>query len=350
MTDGKTKTRRRPNVTLKQIADRVGVSAATVSRVLNFDQTLSVGEQTRQEILETAEEMNYAPPRQRKRAAARGQTTRIALLHFKSPEEELTDPYYIALRLGVESRCSALKLENQKLYHSDSFPDAAILQSVAGLILIGRHSDEEIRWITSHNRNVVFADYEPEDDSFDSVESDLKVATHKLLSALDGVGYQKIGFIGWYDIFGGNKQKTPEIRSVAFRNWMEDRGQFNPDWYLIDSNTEESGYELAKTLLGRENRPDVIVTANDNMAVGAYRAIHGAGLRIPEDIAVASFNDISIARYLNPPLTTVRLPAERIGENAVDLLLERIAGRQMAKKLVLQSQIVWRGSTRNPTE
>jgi LacI family transcriptional regulator len=82
------------------------------------------------------------------------------------------------------------------------------------------------------------------------------------------------------------------------------------------------------------------------MAVGAYRALHELGLRIPQDIAVASFNDISVAQFLNPPLSTVHLPSEEIGETSVDLLMERIAGRQTAKHIVLAARMIWRGSTK----
>jgi LacI family transcriptional regulator len=82
------------------------------------------------------------------------------------------------------------------------------------------------------------------------------------------------------------------------------------------------------------------------MAVGAYRAIHEFELRIPEDIAVASFNDISVAQFMNPPLSTVHLPAEEIGETAVELLLERVGGRELAKRITLASRLIWRGSTR----
>jgi LacI family transcriptional regulator len=91
-----------------------------------------------------------------------------------------------------------------------------------------------------------------------------------------------------------------------------------------------------------------LITGNDNMAVGAYRAIHELGLRIPEDIAVASFNDISVAQFMSPPLSTVRLPSEEIGETAVELLLERMAGRELAKRITLASKAIWRGSTRHP--
>jgi LacI family transcriptional regulator len=98
-------------------------------------------------------------------------------------------------------------------------------------------------------------------------------------------------------------------------------------------------------MLSKPNRPEILITCNDNMAIGAYRAIHEMGLKIPEDVAVASFNDIPVAQFLGPPLSTVKIPAEIIGETAVDLLVERISGRDVAKKVLLGTEIVWRGST-----
>lgn len=130
---------------------------------------------------------------------------------------------------------------------------------------------------------------------------------------------------------------------------MESRKRFDPALTALGTNTEQSGHDLTLKLLTTSPRPDVIVTANDNMAVGAYRAILESGLKIPSDIAIASFNDISAARFLHPPLTTVRLPAERIGENAIDLLVERLSGRKLAKQISLESKIVWRDSCRKPS-
>src|SRR5690349_6088173 len=150
-------------VTLKQIAEAVGVSPATVSRVLNFDQTLSVGAAKRQAIIETAEAMNYATPRARNRAGRQG-LSKIALVHFLRPDQELIDPYYVALRLGIESRCQALKIETVKVYHTDSLPEASLLQGASGIIAIGRHDKNEIAWLKRHNRNIVFADFSPPTD------------------------------------------------------------------------------------------------------------------------------------------------------------------------------------------
>jgi LacI family transcriptional regulator, galactose operon repressor len=339
---------RRSGVTLKQIADTVGVSVSTVSRVLSFDATLSVTDQTRQAIVETAGTLSYETPRMRRYKELTSYSGKIALLHFLRPEEELADPYYVSLRLGIESRCAALGLEYQKLYHADRLPDADILSEFAGIIAIGWHSHDEVQRIISLNRNVVFADFQPGGDSIDSVESDLAAATRKLLNALFELGYRRIAFAGWYDRTSLRNIRKPELRCTTYENWMKERDLFDPALYVIGSNTEESGHALATQLLRRPDRPEVIMAANDNMAVGVYRVVHELGLGIPEDIAVVSFNDISAARFLTPPLTTVRLPAERIGENAVELIAERIAGRDLAKRIILESRIAWRDSCRKP--
>lgn len=334
-------------VTLKEIAKAVGVSSATVSRVLNFDQTLSVTAKTRQAIIETAEALKYETPRTRNRANQQG-LGKVALVHYLRPDQELVDPYYVGLRLGIESRCQALKIETVKVYHTDRLPEASLLQGASGVIAIGRHDEHEIAWLKRHSRNLVFADFSPPTDEFDSVDSDLMLATRKLLQSLSQAGYRRIAFAGWVDIYDGIPATLPEKRCRAYMHWAKEAGVFDERICLTDSKTEESGYKLTRRILSEGNRPDALITANDNMAVGAYRAIHEMGLSIPDDIAVASFNDVSVAQFMNPPLTTVHLPAEEIGEGAVELLLERVGGRELPKRVTLATSVRWRGSTRSP--
>lgn len=330
--------------TLKEIAKAVGVSSTTVSRVLNLDQTLSVAAKTRNAIIEAAEAMKYESPRARSRANQQG-LSKVALVHSLRPEQELVDPYYVGLRLGIESRCQALKIETVKVYHTDSMPEASLLQGASGIIAIGRHDEDEIAWLKRHNRNLVFADFSPPTDEFDSVESDLTLATRKLLQALSEAGYQRIAFVGWVDVYEGIPSKVPERRCRAYMQWAKEHGAFDERICLTGSKTEESGYTLTRKILAEKQRPDALVTANDNMAIGAYRAIHEMGLSIPGDIAVASFNDISVAQFLSPPLTTVHLAAEEIGETAVELLLEQVGGRDLRKRVTLATDVRWRAST-----
>src|SRR4029078_12398288 len=103
------------------IAKAVGVSTATVSRVLNFDQTLSVAPTKRQGIMESAETMYFATPRARNRANQQG-LSKVAVVHFLRPEQEFIDPFYVGLRLGIESRGQALQIEDRKGYHTYLFP------------------------------------------------------------------------------------------------------------------------------------------------------------------------------------------------------------------------------------
>ncbi|RYZ79272.1 MAG: hypothetical protein EOP06_27505, partial [Proteobacteria bacterium] len=225
-----------------------------------------------------------------------------------------------------------------KVFHSDTLPDAALLADVAGVIVIGKHSDNEIAWLDEHCRHVVFADFVPSSDRFDCVHSDLVTATHKVLDTLHHLDYERIAFIGSYEHLNGETQHFGERRCKAYIDWQTARDTFDAELLVLGESCDsgqnlrlETGYELARQLLSRRPLPDIILTANDNMAIGTYRAAREAGLSIPDDVAIVSFNDIPVAQFLTPPLSTVKIHGEHIGETAVNLLLERLGGRSYAK-------------------
>ncbi|MBB5752901.1 LacI family DNA-binding transcriptional regulator [Prosthecomicrobium pneumaticum] len=340
-------------VTIKEIARAVGVSPATVSRVLNYDQTLSITAAKRQAIIETAESLNYLTPRNRNRTAsatfvAPNGTARVALVHSLKPIEELADPYYVGVRLGIEHRSQALRLDCTKVCLADGMADPALLAGAAGIIAVGTHRPEEVAWLQRMTRNLVFADVCPPIESCDRVESDLGIATDQLLDALFDLGYRRIAFIGGADTRTGRLEPFAERRCAAYRAWMERRGLADPALCRVGQIRFEDGYGLTATMLDEGVRPEVVVAANDNMAIGAYRAIQERGLRIPDDIGVVGFNDIPAAQFLSPPLTTIRIHAERIGEIAVDLAGELIGGRDYYKKVVISTELIWRDSCRSP--
>ncbi|MCF3641781.1 LacI family DNA-binding transcriptional regulator [Rhizobium sp. TRM95111] len=346
-------------VTIKEIARAVGVSSATVSRVLNYDPALSISPAKRQAIIETAEALNYETPRNRNKGnghTAPSLLTRLVIVHFLEPSDEIADPYYVGVRLGIETRCRELKTEIVKVFHSDVLPEAALLEGASGVIVIGKHSNQEIAWLEQNARHVVFADFDPRIDRIDSVFSDMGLATTKILDALKAVGYGRIGFIGSHERLNGAVQPFAERRCAAYIEWQRANATFDPDLLALadcssgQSLRLETGYRLARDLLSLADRPDVIVTSNDNMAIGAYRAIQEFGLSIPNDVAVISFNDIPVAQFLTPPLTTVRIHGEHIGEVAVDLLLERLAGRAYGKQVRIATEMVWRESCRRPPQ
>ena len=351
-------------VTIREIAKAVGVSSGTVSRVLNYDPSLSISEPKRKAIIETAEALNYETPRNRNRhrsaplrSSARMPALRqLATVHFLEADEELIDPYYIGVRLGIERRCRLFDTEIVKVFHADLAASAALLESMAGVIVIGKHRSADIDFIAGHNRHVVFADFVPRDQNFDCVFSDLGAATRTILDGLKQAGYQRIAFIGAHDRIDEPSQPYSEIRCRAYVDWQKANGTFDPDFIALNDDCNngqnlklEVGYEQARTLLSHDIRPDVIVTANDNIAIGTARAALEAGLSIPDDIAIASYNDIPVAQFLNPALSTVKIPGEAIGETAVDLLVERINGREdYAKRVTIPTTMIWRDSCRHP--
>lgn len=351
-------------VTLREIAKAVGVSSGTVSRVLNYDHTLSISEAKRQAIIETAEALNYETPRNRNRRNAPAEafsalptiSAPIAILHFLKPDEELSDPYYVGVRLGIEGRCHDLRLETTKIFNTEEVGDSAALQAAAGMIVVGKHSTALIAELTHTGKPVVFADFNPQMDQFDCVLADLGKATHMILDGLALAGYQRIGFVGGYELMDDQAVMYGEQRCKAYVQWHQMRERFDPALIALGQAETcarnlrlETGYEQARQLLELPTRPDAILCANDNMAIGTYRALHEAGLSIPHDIAVASFNDIPVTQFLNPPLSTMHIPGEHIGETAVDLMVERLLGRDYAKHITIPTKMRWRGSCRPPT-
>lgn len=350
-------------VTIREIAQAVGVSASTVSRVLNYDPTLSVSDIKRKAILETAEALNYVARRYRPRALTPQITDdpaaptsivasgRVIIAQFLDVQSEMADPYYIGIRLGAEARARTARADTSTIYPLAGAVDTTLFDGAIGVIALGMRRDEDVDWVRQHHQNIVLADFAPDVELFDSATGNLRLAMHRLLAALVEAGYRRIAYLCNVNPWDPARSRYParEPRTSAYEEWMRGHGLYDPTLCLTaDRLCFESGYTLAQDLLRRPELPDVVVTANDNMAIGAYRAVLERGLSIPQDIAIASFNDIPAAQFLAPPLTTIRIPAERIGECAVDLLFERHDGRDYFKTVNISTEIIWRDSCRRP--
>ena len=340
----KEKNKEKNGVTLKMIADKVGVSVTTVSRILNFDHTLSVSDEVHQKVIETAEAMNYQTPRRRQGKMSPSKTHSIAILHWKKPHEELDDPYYVGLRLGIEKRCSELGVVPITHYYDGSPETLNKTADAAGVITIGWFEPSQLDEIANMHPNMVLADHESARDAFDSVGCDLYRVTYNALKKLYKLNYNKIGMVS-LDCRPSHVRGYEE-RAAAYVDWSKNEQNSGAELLKVCSNSEDDGYEQAKELLAAKIRPDLIMTGTDNIAIGVYRAVEDAGLSIPKDVAVCGFNDIAVARFMTPPLTTVRLPARTIGRTAVDLLEEQIQGRAVGKRVFVQCEMIWRDSTR----
>lgn len=323
--------------TIKDIAAKAGVSIATVSRVLNHDETLNAQDETKKRIFEIAEELEYEPRIQKKRK----RKLKIGVFCSYSPTEELEDPYYLCIRLAIEKTLGEEGYRKQSVTLGDT-PDS--LAGVDGVICIGTFSHTDVEHIGSWEKPVVFIDACPDPERFDAVVIDYGCAVRQILDYFIENGHTKIGLIGGIES-DEDVNGLLDPRITYFREHLEGKGLYRPEFVKTGRYHAHYGYSLLKELKEEGNLPTALFVANDSMAVGCYKAAYELGLAIPGDISIIGFNDIPTAKYMIPPLTTVRLYMEFMGEYSVRMLEERIlSGREISVKVTVPTKLYVRDS------
>jgi len=327
--------------TIKDIADKVGVSIATVSRVLNYDLSLSVGDDTKKRIFEVAEELSYQKRAQKKKAS-----WRVAFVNWINEEEELNDIYYMSIRHGVESRAEKKKMELLKYLRDDS---DQIASDIDGIIAVGRFNDEQIIKLKNLSTNIVFVDSDPEDDKCDAVCVNFERVTKQVLDYFISKEHKKIGYIGGYENLRNTISPIQEIRENYFRSYMKEKKLLDVSYIYINNFTVNDGYQLMKKAIKdhKEDLPTAFYVASDPLAIGCLRALHEANIQVPERVSIIGVNDISISKYMYPPLSSVKIETEVMGETAVDLMIERLSDeRRVAKVVHIATRLMTRETTK----
>lgn len=330
--------------TIKDIASIAGVSISTVSRVLNFDESLNVSDSTRQKILKIADELEYTSSSKKKKSKKNNKN--IGILCWCNYEEELADPYYLSIRLVVERICSERCINLVKL---DKNIDLKLVKELSGILVIGNYYTDMVEKMSNDNDNIVYVDYSPDESKYDSVVIDKKKATFDLLNYIYEIGHRRIGLIGGKDLNENYENMMIDERDIEYQYFMKCKGIYNPKYiYTASRFNFKSGDELTKEMLKEKERPTAVFVENDTMAIGAYKAIAEEGLTIPDDISIVGFNDQPSAKYMVPSLTTVKLSTEYLASAAIDLVLENIDGsRPYKKKVVIPTKLKIRKSCKN---
>ncbi len=329
---------------IKKIAMMAGVSNATVSRVLNYDMDLKIGDEKRKRILEIAESLNYKTPRNRK--SDNIGRIKIGMLTWYTMEEEIADTYFMSIRIGIEKECNDKGIDVVKIYKSNDGCDYSIMGELQGLIAVGMFDEYELNKIIQYTDNVVFIDYSPNEEAYDSIVIDIDKAMDKVMDHLIiEKGYKDIGYIGGREFYGKDDKQVIEQRAILFQERMIEEGLWNENHFYVGEFNPKSGRSIMNNVIKSNNLPEAFFISSDAMAIGALSALNEAGIKVPEDVAICGFNDISSAQYMNPPLTTLKKYTEEMGETAVNVLVERIEGRKVAKKIILPTKLIVRKST-----
>lgn len=325
--------------TIKDIAEKAGVSIATVSRVLNQDPSLSVSQETKQKILDVSEELKY-----RKKTGRRTVNSyKLAVVNWYTEEEELEDMYYHSIQQGVRERCDERQIETIQI----TMNDLKHVDEVNGIIAIGKFSVKQANELKKLSPHIVFVDCSPDEDQFDSVISNFSRATENVLQYFYDKGHTRIGYIGGREAYKDQTSLIEDPRSVSYERYLRAKDLFDPSIVYIGSFTVLDGYNLMEKAL-REHQnylPTAFFLGNDSMAIGALKALHDAKISVPKDVGIIGVNDLSVSKYVYPPLSTVKVYTDRMGKEAVDLLVERWNDREITKKIVLSTSLVIRESS-----
>ncbi|QMS85781.1 LacI family DNA-binding transcriptional regulator [Candidatus Xianfuyuplasma coldseepsis] len=331
--------------TIRDIAKLANVSPATVSRVLNNDETLNVTNETKRRIFEVAEKLSYTKHKHSKRS--KSNVKRIAVAHWYTVEQEVNDPYFISIRMGIQHECTENNIAFDILYNDDSLEYNLSKKNYHGVIILGRLPQETIDLIESLFDNIVFAHNVDTRFAYDSVQTDFRALTKDVLHYLMEQGHRKIGYIGGQEITPITLERHVDPRELEYQETMYRSNLYDSKYYKIGEYSIESGYRLANELIQEtiHDLPTAIFCGNDSIAIGATRAIQEHGLQIPKDIAIFSVNDIPTLEYTSPSLSTVKIYSEFLGVTATKLLIEQMNNeRELSVRVIIPYDLILRES------
>lgn len=326
---------------MKDVARLAGVSTSTVSHVINNNRFVS--ETIREKVTSAIGALNYAPSALA-RSLKLNQTHTIGMLLTAS-----SNPFYAEVVRGVERSCYergySLILCNTEgdKNRMDRSLETLLQKRVDGLLIMCTESHVPSAEILRRYPSIpsVMMDWAPFEGESDIIQDNSLLGGEMATQYLISRGYTRIACIA------GPQDKTPaRLRLEGYQRAMDAAGLAVPRGYIADGDFEfQGGFNAMQQLLKLNARPQAVFTSNDAMAVGVYHALYLAGMRIPQDMAVMGYDDIELARYMTPPLSTIHQPKDELGELAIDTLLHRMTSPGASQQLlVLTPELMKRAS------
>lgn len=330
--------------TIKDVAKHAGVSTSTVSHVLN--KTRFVSEDISVRVQAAVKELNYAPS-----ALARSlkvnHTRTFGMLVTTS-----TNPFFGEVVKGVERRCYQqgynLILCNTEgdVERMHSNLDTLLQKRVDGLLLMCSEVEgKEFDLFTRHQPvPTVVMDWGPIDFPSDKIQDNSHHGGYLATRHLIEQGHKRIGCLT------GPLDKLPaQQRLSGFIQAMEEaKLEINKDWIVSGSFECEGGEVAFNQLYERGTLPTALFVCNDMMAMGVINTAHKKGLSVPDDLSIVGYDDIKLAKYITPSLTTIHQPKHRLGQQAVDTLLDKIQSKRESNQIIqLEPTLVKRDSVKS---
>ncbi len=331
--------------TIKDVANIANVSITTVSRVFNGSEGVSA--KTRRRVLKVIKELGYSPS-----AMASGLKTRLSKSIGIAVPDTMGD-FYGEVINGIESVATeneynlVISLNHHIVREELSAVNFFKAKKVDGAILVTTSGDDDyIRSLIDEGYNIVLLDRDPHSLKVDIVKIDNfrggYIATEYLLN----LGHSAILFIQGVPYIDSSKERFNGYK----RALKDNKIKFNPDIILSGDFTVNSGYLSIKRYLEEHGLNfTAIFAANDQMAIGAIKALNDKGISVPDEVSIVGFDDSYISPYVIPPLTTIKQRREEMGKIATELLLDRINSRHKEEKtprqIIIPVELIKREST-----
>lgn len=329
-------------LTLEDIAHIAGTSRSTVSRVINGDQNVS--DATRAKVMDVIAKVNFQP-NLAARGLAAGHTGILGLVIPMGVSAIFADPFFPLLIQGVSGHCNSRDYSVMLWLAEPEFERRTINKVlynglIDGVIIASMLTDDSlVDALRNKSLPFVLVGRHPSDEHIHYVDSDNRSGAYQAVLHMVRMGRKRIACIN-----GPSNMIAGMDRARGYRDALKERGISLLPELVVDADfTDPGGYAAMQQLL--QCKPDAVFAASDTMAIGAVRAIHEQGLRVPEDIAVVGFDDIPMASRITPPLTTVRQPISRIGAIAADTLIDLIVNpSDRPQHIILPTELVIRES------
>jgi LacI family transcriptional regulator len=316
--------------TSSEVARRAGVSRTNVSFVLNNVRDQGISEATREKVLAAARDIGYEP-NAAARSLAGGSTSTVALVIPKA-SHLYVDVFLVHLVASINAECHrhGLKMliesSDDEGREPGAFVDLVRSRRIDGLIVVNP-SQAGRQYLASIADAgiplVVFGTGMPDVDRYHTTGNDTSVAAKMAVHHLVALGHTQIAFVN----FAQPEYLAVNERERGWREAMAEHGlPIDPAWCAYADISAASGYRATQELLARQVPFTALFAGNDTIAFGAIKALKEAGLRVPEDIALVGYDDIPMAEFASPPLTTVRSDTIALGRVAMDMLRALLRG------------------------
>lgn len=330
--------------TIKDIAREAGVSVTTVSRALNGYS--DVNEKTRNRIKEIANELNYSP-NALARSLVTNKTKTIGLLVSGMKKESIKDNFTYEILCGINDMSAEIGYDliffstNSTMQKEKSYAQLCRERKVDGVIIQGIKTDDPyLQEVIDSEIPCVLIDIPIESNSVGYVTTDNELGAKNITEYLIDLGHKNIALIN-----GHNRAFVSQQRFAGYRKALNEANIALQWEYVIDGAfDEEVAYDAALKLLNEHSEITAIVCASDLMALGVMKAAKKLGLSIPSDLTVTGYDDIILASYVSPTLTTVAQDKYLMGQKATRLLAELLEGHTNERKVIVETEIKKRES------